>query len=498
MIATRLNHLQNGIKMMLMKKFPMALLSVLWLITPLTGLVASDAKTPALNLLFLITDQQTVGALSCAGNPYVKTPHVDALAARGVRFEKSYCTYPLCCPSRGSLFTSRTPHELGIYYNDVNADLSRKNVPTMGGLFQTAGYDTAYAGKWHLLAPFPSYYSKPIPGFEVLPLAGVDPSQLDLAVVGKGLTVDPHTADAAIAFLGRSPRQPFLLAVSLVNPHDICEYPESAVLRKLLPADSKELPPAPANGRDSMRLPTAIMELKGPLRQYPEWTDQQWREYLWVYYRLIESADAEVGRVLAALDQARLASNTLVVFTSDHGDMLGAHGFRHKQKLYEEAVTVPLIVAVPGGRSGVDHRHLISGLDILPTMLDYAGLGAPGSLQGRSLRPLIEDKPVAWREFVASEVNIYNESRMIRSARYKYIVYAQGSDREQLFDLEQDPGELRNRIADPAYADEVARHRQWMDQWRKETHDDPGAIGSPKKKPNERKKVISPANAQKG
>ena len=236
-------------------------------------------------MLFLITDQQTVSALSCAGNPYVKTPNLDRLAARGMRFEKSYCTYPLCCPSRGSLFTSRTPHELRIYAN-ADAELSGKGLQakTMGELFQAAGYETAYAGKWHLQVPFPAFKRLQIPGFAMLPLAGRDPHTVDLTKDGKGLTVDPNTADAAIKFLRQPHDKPFLLVASLLNPHDICEYPECAALRELLPDDPAKLPPARPNLRDTEKLPSALQ--KPCRKKAADWTEQQWREYLWVYYRL--------------------------------------------------------------------------------------------------------------------------------------------------------------------------------------------------------------------
>lgn len=450
-------------------------------LAPPASLRAAEAGRK-LNVLLLVTDQQTIGALSCVGNPWVRTPGLDRLAARGMRFEKSYCTYPLCCPSRGSLFTSRMPHELGIYMN-TDAELSKKGLAakTMGELFRAAGYETAYAGKWHLQVPFPAFKHRDIPGFETLPLAGRDPHSLDIAQECRGLTVDLNTADAAIKFLRQPHPRPFVLVASILNPHDICEYPLCAALRKLLPDDPAKLPPARPNLRDIGKLPSALRKF---VSQKGDWTEQQWREFLYVYYRLTEISDGEVDRVLAALDQAGLASSTLVVFTSDHGEMMGSHQMVHKQKLYDEAAAVPLIVAPPGGKAGVDGTHLVSGLDILPTLLDYAGIAVPPSLEGKSLRPLVEGKNVPWRDFVVSEVNGSGEARMVRTARYKYIVFAQGDNREQFFDMEQDPGELKNLIADPALATEIARHRSLLTQWRKETQDE---IGRPQAGRKERK-----------
>jgi arylsulfatase A-like enzyme len=440
------------------------------LLAPVAALNAADVPTATpRNMLLIITDQQTVNALSCAGNPYVKTPNLDRLAARGVRFEKSYCTYPLCCPSRGSLFTSRTPHELGIYGN-ADCELSEKGLQgkTMGEMFRAAGYETAYAGKWHLQMPFPSFKGQQIPGFAVLPIAGRHPT--DHTQTGIGLTIDPNTTDAAITFLRQLHQKPFLLVTSLLNPHDIC-WPECEELRSLLPDDRAKLPPARPNMRDTEKLPSA---LNREVSEKGVRTKQEWREYLWIYYRLCERADREAGRVLEALDKSGLTTNTVVVFTSDHGEMMGSHQMVHKQKLYEESAAVPLFVVPPGGKAGVDNQHLVSGLDVMPTLLDYAGIAAPASLQGKSLRPLVEGKEVPWREFVVSEVNGLGEARMVRTARYKYIVFAKGENREQLFDMEKDPDELKNLIADPALDNEVERHRRFLKQWRKETQDEIG------------------------
>ena len=421
---------------------------------------ATEGRRP--NILFIMTDQHTIGALGCAGNPHVKTPNLDRLAARGIRFTKSYVANPLCVPSRASIFSSRTPHTLAIYGNTMDAELHKKDVPTMGELFQAAGYETAYAGKWHVHAAFPAYMGRQIPGFTVLPLGGTDPRKGDKKTEQKSAHCDPHIADAAIQFLGQPHPQPFLLTVSLLNPHDICEFGKYEGFRgSRLPTDASTLPPPPANLRDSEPLPSALDEDR---RKHEDRTEFEWRQYVSIYYRLVESSDLLIGRILDALNRNGLASNTIVVFTSDHGEMLGAHGLVSKQKLYEESVAVPLIIAAPGTEPGVDRQHLVGGIDLMPTFLDYAGIAPPDSLEGRSLRPLVEGKGVAWRDFIAAET--YGpESRMIRTDRYKYIAFTDGERREQLFDEEMDPGETRNLVDDPMMVDVLTRHRRLLEQW---------------------------------
>lgn len=438
---------------------------------PAAPLRAAEPPAARPNILFIMTDQHTAGALGCAGNPHVQTPHLDRLAARGVRFTRSYVANPLCVPSRASIFSSRTPHCLAIYGNTMDADLQKKGVPTMGELFQAAGYETAYAGKWHVHAAFPAYMGRQIPGFTVLPLDGNDPRRGDKRTEQKSPQCDPHIAAAAIRFLGQPHRQPFLLTVSLLNPHDICEFGTYEGFRPpRLPTDEASLPPPPPNLRDAAPLPAALGEDHA---RHEGRTELEWRQYLWVYYRLVESADELIGRILDALERSGLASNTIVVFTSDHGEMLGAHGMVSKQKLYEESVAVPLVISVPGGPPHVDRRHLVGGIDLMPTFLDYAGIPAPEALEGRSLRPLIEGRPVAWREWITAET-FGPEARMVRSDRYKYVVFAAGERREQFFDEERDPGETRNLVDDPAVATEVDRHRRLLDAWMRSTDDLPG------------------------
>lgn len=468
-----------------------------------TWVNCSAAESPAAtkpNIVFILTDQQAPRILSSDGNPHIKTPNMDALAARGVSFAKSYCTYPLCCPSRASLFSSRVPHELQIYTNG-NADIAKKGVPTMGEMFQAAGYRTAYAGKWHLGASLPAANKKPedrrIIGFETLSIPGeVEkkfPRHQPPPDVTPGLYCDLNIGEAAAGFIAQPHEKPFLLVVSVFNPHDICYASRDDnfhELEHLLPADLSKLPPARPNVQDTEALPSAYTSFR---RGRANWTDERWGKHLWVYNRLLEVADTAIGRVLTALEKAGLNENTLVVFTSDHGEMMGAHQLIGKGALYDEAAGVPLIVALPGGQGKVDRQHLVSGLDVMPTLLDYAGIKAPASLEGKSLKPVLEEKPVAWRDFVAAETDGSYEGRMIRTARYKYVVFGSGDHREQFFDMERDPLELKNLINEASLAGEVQRHRDLLKQWRLDTKDDNFGKGL---LAEEAKKAVAEKNAK--
>jgi arylsulfatase A-like enzyme len=443
------------------------------LLVPLAALAAPERP----NVLVILTDQQQAGMLNCAGNPWVKTPAMDSLAQTGVRFERAYCVNPVCQPSRTGMFTGYTPSRLGI---QSNAD-KKVHVPTdiqqqaMGSLFRKAGYETAYGGKDHVVGGVVKC------GFEKLKL---DSSDAD-------------TAAACVAFLKQKHDKPFLLVASFVNPHDICylgfDDSKRAVAaspqRKGKAADEEEgtgakaaktnvaavlqrrdgipdaeffakhCPPLPANFEPQADAPDALGKAS-------KWSAEQWRLHRWVYCRLTEQADREIGRVLQALRDAGLEKNTLVVFTSDHGEMNGAHQARLKSKFFEEAAGVPFIVSLKGvTKPGlVDKQHLVSsGQDLIPTLCDFADIKPPEALLGRSVRALAEGRSAQdWRPYVVSETQ---GGRMICSGRYKYCVYEQGERREQLVDLEKDPGEMNNLAADPAHADILARHRQYLREW---------------------------------
>ncbi|MBN2309039.1 MAG: sulfatase-like hydrolase/transferase [Candidatus Hydrogenedentes bacterium] len=405
------------------------------------------AATPAPpNFLVIVTDQLGMDALSAHGCPDVHTPNIDRLVRRGVTFVESHSTNPVCSPARSSIFTGRMPVETGVISNSRPI---HDSVPNMGQWLSRAGYDTAYCGKWHL----PGGYPVDIPGFSVFPVGA-----------GQGDLVDNIVSRTSEGYLrNRTAKAPFLLVSSLLQPHDICYWAIHG--KRLVPEElpfpeiAGQLPELPPNHRARPAAPAKLAE-----RIYEGFSDLQWRYYLYIYYRQIEMADAEIGRILDALDDTGLADNTVVIFTADHGDGRGRHMHVSKWYPYEEAVKVPLVVSCPGRLAeGVrDDTHLVSGLDIMSTVCDLAGVAPPEHLRGRSLRPLLEGLPAEWREFVCAEIQIVG--RMLRTERYKYVIY-EDDPVEQLFDMKADPWETKNLYDDAACADVLADHRRLLAEW---------------------------------
>jgi arylsulfatase A-like enzyme len=237
-------------------------------------------------------------------------------------------------------------------------------------------------------------------------------------------------------------------------------------------------PPLPANYEVPALEPECITTAYLGARSFREfardhWSDEQWQLHRWAYCRLTEMADDHISKVLDALREAGLEEETVIVFTSDHGDLDAAHRLEHKSILYEEAARVPFIVSYQGVTppGHVDTTHLISvGLDLIPTLCDYAGIDPPKGLLGRSVRALAEGRTTdGWRDYVVAESRA---GRMLRTARFKYNVYESGEHREQLIDLEKDPGEVANLAQDPDYQEVLNDHRRRLRQWVEETGDD--------------------------
>lgn len=441
-----------------------------------TGLISkgllAQTETGCPNILFIMTDQQHSGMLSCTGNDQLKTPALDRLARNGIRFERAYVANPVCMPSRTSMATGVMPGRLGVFNNGMKADVPEiVDANSLGKLMQRAGYDTFYGGKVHMC---PELNPKDA-GYEVM--------EKDSREV---------LPEACIEFLRRDRARPFFAVASFINPHDIC-FAHAAHIGKApktmqhvdqlyrqaseLPLD--QLPPVPANYAIPRDEPEAIGSHLSPKAVTPagvmrgDYDQRQWQIYRWIYCRLTEMVDKQIGRILDAVRDEGLEKNTVILFTSDHGNMDASHRLASKGLFYEESVRVPLLMQYKGviRPDQVDDQHLVStGLDILPTLCDYAGAEVPDSLLGRSLRPIAEGKDAGpWRTFVVSE---NSWGRMIRSRTHKYCVYESGNPRESLIDMEADPLEMKNQANDSALQNQLKLHRQYLQQWIRESGDE--------------------------
>lgn len=338
---------------------------------------------------------------------------------------------------------------------------------------QRAGYDVGYAGKVHL-----PHMNATDAGFEYICR---DEREL--------------LADACAEYIRSKRDRPFFLVASFINPHDICymaikdfvqaEGGKALAQRRGIECDtlqtalarpegldeeaffSRCCPPLPANFEPQDDEPEALRFM---LEQRPfrikareEWNDRRWREHRWAYARLTEMVDAQIGHLLGALRDTGLVNSTLIVFTSDHGDMDASHRMEHKSTLYEEACRIPLIVRPVGGTRGrVDTNLVSNGLDLLPTFCDYAGVRPPEGLEGLSLRPVIDNDQRLIRKSVPIECAI---GRALVTDRFKYAVYDMGRSNEQLYDLQSDPFEQRNALADAIHRQTLEDHREAFTQF---------------------------------
>ncbi len=398
------------------------------------------------NILLILTDQQTHTAVSALGNPYLKTPAMDSLVHGGVSFLQATCPYPVCSPSRAGIFSGLYPHQAQVMQNGL---AMKTGIATMGEHFRQAGYRTVYGGKWHLY------------GNQKGVVRGFDLISSETAL---GARMDAPLASKCGDWLRQSPRNPFLMVASFMNPHDICQWIRDHKGSRSY-SDVSLFPPAPANMAADHLEPAYMLHhrtsgydlMSQGVGIASQWTADDFRLYLHDYYRLVEDVDRNIAALLRALTESGLAQNTVVAFASDHGEGMGAHRWVQKAAFYEESVRVPLIFSAPflPRRSRRDFASLASLIDIFPTFCDFAGIAPPPGLSGTSLRPAIESgRPLA-RPFAVSEQGNFGapdrQGRMLRSLKHKYIAYNGGARPEQLFDLSNDPGETRNLAQlDPA------------------------------------------------
>lgn len=406
------------------------------------------------NILLICTDQQSADVMSCAGNDQLHTPAMDRLAARGTRFSRAYCTQPLCAPQRASFMTGRLPHSANVIDNKgpLADGLAAQSLPAR---LVAAGYRCGLAGKWHVPGTTPEDC-----GFEI--------------VCGP---TDAAIPDACTDFLQEAGDAPFFLFASFTNPHDICQVARNQPLPQgpvEAPASVADCPNLPANAPEAPYAPDVLhMTKQANPRIYPtqEFTDDDWRRLRWDYFRLVEKVDAEIGRVLQAL-AAGHDGDTIVLFTSDHGDGAGAHRWNQKTAFWEESIRVPLIATGPGIEAGTTQDMLVStGVDLLPTLCDVAGLDVPDS-HGCSLWPALQGSGAPDREHIVVETTVGLGSgpggpaigRAVIGQREKYSVYALGRYREQLVDLQADPGECVNLAVEARHADRLDTCRKVLRQ----------------------------------
>ncbi len=414
------------------------------------------ASTPP-NIIYIMTDQQSATAMSCAGDPYLHTPNMDRLAARGVRFENAYCTQPLSGPSRAAMFTGLVPGSAGLSVNGKPLTEEQK-AGSLGIRMRDAGYECAYAGKWHV-------HTGNIPDQEF----GFD------SIYAHN---DYGLAEECVAFLNRKHTKPFFLVASFDNPHNICEYARNMNLPFATieqPADVKDCPGLPANF--AIHPYDAEMVALGRTQSYrvhptQNYTPDDWRRYRYTYYRLVETVDKEIGKIVDAMDANKLWDNTVVIFTSDHGDGNGAHQWNQKTALYDEVTNIPLITYYPRQKKAgtVLPQVVNNGTDFMATVLDIAGANPADATSGVSFLNLMKnpDAKTVHQPYVVCETLFYDESSrgwMVRTADYKYMLYDKGRYREQLYDMNNDRGEMRNLAIETDSQEVLKQHRAMLQEW---------------------------------
>jgi len=441
------------------------------------------------NVLFIVSDDLN-NFLGCYGDPRARTPNLDKLAARGVRFERAYCAFPLCGPSRNSLLTGLYPNSTGIL---ANQQIFRQTIPSHTSLpqaFRNAGYFAVRIGKlYHYNVPKSiGTNGHDDPGSWEMELnpAGVDRLEEEDKIFSLlpgqfGGTLswyasprnDAHHTDGMMAenaewVLERCAKRkdrPFFLAVGFFRPHTPYVAPAKPYFDWY---PEKAMPVVQGVKEDQADLPAAAL---GSYKlEQDKLTDDLRRRCVQAYYASISFMDAQVGRVVNALERRGLADNTIIVFTSDHGYHMGEHGLWQKMSLFEESARVPLLLVAPGATKGGVAKAPVSQVDLYPTLAALCGVKTPGNLQGQSLVPLLKDPSTVGRGWALTQVmrgggpqrasvttNIGADGPRffgytLRTPRWRYTEWDEGKKGRELYDHEADPRELKNLISEPAHA----------------------------------------------
>lgn len=470
----------------------------------------SDATTKK-NVLLILVDQVLRSSLAAYGGTVCRTPALDTLAASGVIFDHAYTTISLCSPARASLFTGKLPHKHGILYNVTHhtygrAELAEDEV-VLSRLMREAGYACGYFGKWHIgmekgataygfegtrfpgfglpsdfVADYDAFLkSHDHPGLEsvtvrnllggadipeaMLPLGRTLPNAARGAVysgvidLATELTPAGYVAAGTIDFMRAHRDEPFFAVASFWGPHHpALPSPEFDGTH------ARELIPEWGNFADELEEKPRIQK-RYARRLHPKLTNAPWpiwRRIISAHYDFMAMIDAQIGRILQELETLGLADNTVVVFTSDHGDTLGCHGGQWDKGpyMYEETYAVPLILRLPDVIAGRAMHAMVSNMDLFPTILDACGLAIPDGLDAKSCLPVCEGRLDTARDCVTGQFFGFDVrglflQRMIRSEQYKYVYNP--SDIDEFYDLNADPSELHNAIDEPKHKEAVER-----------------------------------------
>jgi len=438
----------------------------------LLSAIASIGGAEKLNVLFIAVDDLNT-SLGCYGDPQVKSPNIDRLAARGVRFDRAYCQFPLCSPSRVSLLTGLRPQTTRIFELKTDFRTILPDAVTLPQCFRHGGYFAARVGKlFHYGVPGgigTSGLDDPGSWQQVVNPRGRDKDDEHLVInytpkrgLGSAMSflkaegtdeeqTDGIGATEAIKLLEAHRDEPFFLGVGFYRPHTPYVAPKKYF--DLYPLNQIKIAANPADDQDDI---PELAEQVRPLNY--GLSDSQLCECKQAYFASISFMDAQVGRLLDALDRLKLADRTIVVLWGDHGYLLGEHGQWMKQSLFEESARVPLIVAAPGQKgNGQGCERTVETIDIYPTLADLCGLSAPSNLAGTSLRPLLENPRAPWDRPAYSEVA--RGGRSVRTERWRYTEWNGGRDGVELYDHTADPREFKNLAKDPAQAKTVAELR---------------------------------------
>lgn len=446
---------------------------------------ARDAGPP--NILFLLADDMRPDCIAAHGNPRIDTPNLDQLSARGMSFRRATCSYPICYVSRAEIMTGMRGWENGV--TGMGRPEFAEGVTFWAETLKRAGYQTWYVGKWHTTGRPPDCGYTDVAGlfaggggkfwkegqvdWKGFPVTGYrgwifqsGDGKTRFPERGVGLTPDISRkfADAAISLIQRNPEAPWFCHVNFTAPHDPLFLPpglEGKYRAEDMALPENFLPEHPFDhgnlrGRDEALL------------HWPR-TPEAVKDLLRVYYSVVDDLDAQIGRILAALEKTGQRENTLIIFSSDHGMGCGSHGLRGKQNMYEHTINVPFVIAGPGIAAGSRSDAQIYLRELYPTTCELAGVEIPAAVTAKSFAPVLRGEETARNEAI---FGFYTDTqRMIRTADgWKLIRYPQ-ADRWQLFDLNRDPFERQNLAEDEAFSEKFDSLKARLDAWRREQGD---------------------------